>query len=236
VAPLATSKALLPVKHRLLTEEVTSVLRQAIIDGTLAGGERIVEAVTAERLGVSRVPVREALAELLKEGLVVPVGARGTCVRDFTLQDLGEIVELRQTLEVMAIKILCLRISDTDATELDAEIQRGEAETTPEGVGAADVRFHQRLLRATQHSRLIESWNNLRAQIEFVAVRVHRGVLLASRTLGTRRMAVVHRDLMRLLRAGDVAQAVPFIEEHISSNRDAYLKYFELDRRARGTA
>ena len=138
------------------------------------------EALTAERLGVSRVPVREALAELLKEGLVVPIGARGTCVRAFTLQDLGEIVELRQTLEVMAVRLLCRTLSDEDAAELLAEARRGEAETSPEGVGAADVRFHQRLLRATRHSRLIESWNNLRSQIEFVSVRVHRGVFLAT--------------------------------------------------------
>jgi DNA-binding GntR family transcriptional regulator len=224
------------VKHRLLTDEVTNALRQAIIEGTLGGGERIVEATTADRLGVSRVPVREALAELQKEGLVEQVGARGLRVRDFTLEDLNEIAELRQTLEVMAVKILCRTLSTEDAAELDAEAGRAEAESRPEGVARADVRFHHSLLRTTRHSRLIESWANLRSQMEYVAVRVQRGLFLANGTIANRRTATAHRELIRLLQAGDEARAVPFIEEHIGSNREGYSKYFERERRARGSA
>jgi DNA-binding GntR family transcriptional regulator len=234
VSTLASNQ-LLPVKHQLLTEEVTHALRQAIIEDTLPGGERIVEATTATRLGVSRVPVREALAELLKEGLVEQVGARGLRVRDFTLQDLHEIAELRQTLEVMAVKILCRGLPAADLTDLREEAIRPATETDPTGVARADVKFHQCLVRVTRHTRLIESWSNLRAQMEYVAVRVQRGVKLATGNLTNQQTADAHRALLRLIQAGDEDRAVPFIEKHIGSNREGYSRYFELERQARGS-
>src|SRR5262245_3564942 len=106
--------ALLPVPRTTLTREVAERLRKAILAGELAAGQTLTEAAMAARLDVSRVPVREALVELEREGLVV-FNARGrACVREFTDEDFAEIVSLRTTLQVMSAKLAAVRHTADD--------------------------------------------------------------------------------------------------------------------------
>ncbi len=78
---------------------VAQRIRELIVDGTLAPGTRVAEAALAERLGVSRTPVRNALPALATEGLLEPAGKRGYAVRGFTVADSFRATEIRCVLE-----------------------------------------------------------------------------------------------------------------------------------------
>ena len=88
-------------------EVVFNTLRQAILKGELKPGERLMEIALAEKLGVSRTPIREAMRKLELEGLVVMVPRRGAQVANITEKDLNDVLEVRITLENMAIEKAC---------------------------------------------------------------------------------------------------------------------------------
>src|SRR5262245_30025920 len=113
------ASALLPVARTTLTREVAERLRQAILSGELAAGQPLAEATMAGRLNVSRVPVREALVTLEREGLVVFNDHGRACVRVFTEQDFAEIVSLRTTLQVMSAKLAAVKHTTEDLERLE---------------------------------------------------------------------------------------------------------------------
>ena len=88
-----------------LREVVFNTLRQAILKGELKPGERLMEIALAEKLGVSRTPIREAMRKLELEGLVVMIPRRGAQVANITEKDLNDVLEVRITLENMAFSM-----------------------------------------------------------------------------------------------------------------------------------
>ena len=94
-----------------LRDVVFQTLRQAILRGELEPGERLMEIHLANRLGVSRTPIREAIRKLELEGLVVMIPRRGAIVASITEKDLKDVLEVRRTLEIMAGEIACERIT-----------------------------------------------------------------------------------------------------------------------------
>src|SRR5699024_9208535 len=94
-----------------LRDVVFNTLRQAILRGELKPGERLMEIHLANRLGVSRTPIREAIRKLELEGLVVMIPRRGAIVASITEKDLKDVLEVRRTLEIMAGEIACERIT-----------------------------------------------------------------------------------------------------------------------------
>ena len=97
--------ALEPIKldaYKPLREVVSETLRQAIKDGVLKPGERLMEIQLADELGVSRTPIREAIRKLELEGFVVMVPRRGTYVADISLKDIAQVFEIRSALEELA--------------------------------------------------------------------------------------------------------------------------------------
>jgi DNA-binding GntR family transcriptional regulator len=99
-----------------LNERVCQTLRDAIVTGKLAPGQRLVEEALAERLGVSRAPIREALAALQREGLVTCLPSRGVMVTVLTRRDVREIYGLRTALECWAVREAC-RIATPEQLE-----------------------------------------------------------------------------------------------------------------------
>ena len=94
-----------------LRDVVFQTLRQAILYGELKPGERLMEVHLAERLGVSRTPIREAIRKLELEGLVVMIPRRGAVVASITEKDLKDVLEVRRTLEILACEVACERIT-----------------------------------------------------------------------------------------------------------------------------
>ena len=101
-----------------LRDVVFKTLREAILKGNLAPGERLMEIQLANQLGVSRTPIREAIRKLELEGLVIMIPRRGAEVARITEKDLKDVLEVRTSLEELAISLACERISDASVEAL----------------------------------------------------------------------------------------------------------------------
>ena len=101
-----------PIMRRTLHDEVLERLRDMIIEGRLAPGQRINEGQVGAQLGVSRTPLREAIKTLASEGLVEILPAKGAIVRKFTARDLADILEVIKSLEQLGGRIACAEASD----------------------------------------------------------------------------------------------------------------------------
>ena len=95
-----------------LRDVVFNTLRKAILKGELKPGERLMEIALAEKLGVSRTPVREAMRKLELEGLVVMIPRRGAQVANITEKDLNDVLEVRMALENLSIENACARMTE----------------------------------------------------------------------------------------------------------------------------
>ena len=114
-----------------LRDVVFNTLRKAILKGELKPGERLMEIALAERLGVSRTPVREAMRKLELEGLVVMIPRRGAQVANITEKDLNDVLEVRIALENLSIENACARMTEEQLAVLwkaakDFEATRAE--------------------------------------------------------------------------------------------------------------
>ena len=107
-----------------LRDVVFDTLRQAILDGTLQPGERLMELHLAQQLGVSRTPVREALRKLELEGLVLNIPRRGAVVAQITQKDLEDVLEVRAALEELAVRQACKKISSLQTARLQEAADR----------------------------------------------------------------------------------------------------------------
>ena len=103
-----------------LRDVVFNTLRQAILRGELKPGERLMEIQLANKLGVSRTPIREAIRKLELEGLVLMIPRRGAEVAEITEKSLRDVLEVRGALEELAVKLACQKITDAQIAELRA--------------------------------------------------------------------------------------------------------------------
>ena len=151
-----------------LRDVVFNTLRQAILRGELKPGERLMEIQLANKLGVSRTPIREAIRKLELEGLVLMIPRRGAEVAEITEKSLRDVLEVRSALEELAVELACERITDEDVDKLREAAKEFEEVSKSGDVTAlaeADVRFHDIIYFATDNQRLIQLLYNLREQM-----------------------------------------------------------------------
>lgn len=165
------TRRLLPIKldsYKPLRDVVSEALREAIANGVLQPGERLMEIQLAEELGVSRTPVREAIRKLELEGFVIMMPRRGTYVADLSMKDINEVFEIRTSLEVLAAGLAAERITAEELEQLERilvqigeYIEAGDLDKIVEN----DSEFHDILYRASRNNRLVGIINNLREQM-----------------------------------------------------------------------
>ena len=120
-------RRLVPVRldsYKPLREVVFDSLREAIINGTLRPGERMMEIQLAEELGVSRTPVREAIRKLELEGFVVMLPRKGAYVAGISLKDIADVFEVRASLEALASGLAAERITGEELEDLERILVR----------------------------------------------------------------------------------------------------------------
>lgn len=151
-----------------LRDVVFNTLRTAIITGEFAPGERLMEIALADRLGVSRTPVREAIRKLELEGLVVMIPRRGAEVARITEAALKEVLEVRCALEELAVELACERADKPGLEQLKAAheafvdaVKKGD---TLEITNQDEV-FHECIFELAQNKRLVQTVNNLKEQM-----------------------------------------------------------------------
>ena len=197
-----------------LRDVVFNTLRQAILRGELKPGERLMEIQLANKLGVSRTPIREAIRKLELEGLVLMIPRRGAEVAEITEKSLRDVLEVRAALEELAVDLACDRISAEDiqnlkeaAKEFEAALQGGDVTEYAE----ADVKFHDIIYLATDNQRLIQLLYNLREQmyryrVEYLKRTEVHPVLLAE-----------HEHIIECFEKHDKAAAKVAISTHIEN-------------------
>ncbi|MBZ9938441.1 GntR family transcriptional regulator [Mesorhizobium sp. BR1-1-16] len=201
-------------ERRVLTDDVSDAIREAILSGRLKGGDRLIEDELAESLNVSRGPIRQAIFRLEQEGLVIHETHRGATVAQVSVEDAAEIYTLRKALERLAVTAACERATEADFVPLNAILTLFQsvprASMTRRRVAELDIDFHDALFRASHHVRLYKAWESLRSQI-FVFLLLRDGLPNDYLTSWYRD----HSRLLDLIRSHDVEAAGACIEEHI---------------------
>lgn len=151
-----------------LRDVVFNTLRQAILTGELKPGERLMEIHLANKLGVSRTPIREAIHKLELEGLVTMVPRKGAEVAQITEKSMNDVLEVRRALDVLCVELACDRISDEELNHLKVACEDFEKAVSTKDVkliAQADVVLHDIIVQATGNQRLIQLVNNLSEQM-----------------------------------------------------------------------
>jgi len=209
--PLLLEKVAAPVS---LKDQAYLAIKDAILTLNLKPGDALVENDLAEQLGISKTPVRTALQELEREGLVTKVLYKGTYVRELTPRDVREIFQLRAVLEGLAARLAVPALEESDlarARELvhlmETALKAGDRSTASQcGAG-----LHSLLLQKADNERLHLIWNNLDDQTE-------RFRLMSDRISGRLEKSVgEHRRLLEALELRDPQLAEQRIREHLHS-------------------
>ena len=151
-----------------LRDVVFQTLRGAILKGDLKPGERLMELQLASKLGVSRTPIREAIRMLEQEGLAVTIPRKGAEVAKMTEKDMEDVLEIRLSLEGLAVRLSCEKITPAALQELKVAMEDFEAKTRSGQfveMAKADVKFHEILYKASNNPKLQQLLNNLREQM-----------------------------------------------------------------------
>lgn len=201
-----------------LRDVVFNTLRQAILRGDLKPGERLMEISLANKLGVSRTPVREAIHKLEQEGLVLMIPRRGAEVAQITEKSLRDVLEVRGALEELAVRLACERMTGQALGELNRAAERfektlGNSDIT--AVAEADVAFHDVIYMATDNQRLIALLNNLREQMYRYRVEyLKRGECHAQ-------LLSEHQEIIEAITNKEVERAVEVTCRHIDNQVEA---------------
>jgi DNA-binding GntR family transcriptional regulator len=195
-----------------LTSRALDALRAAIVDGRLEAGERYSVAQLAERFGVSRTPVREALLVLERQGVVRFERNRGVRVLETTAHDLEEVFALRLLLEVPATRRACALLTREDLDALERELRTMErlaAEGDEAAFMAHDKRFHEIILRGSGNRRLTTIVSQLRDLVRF------RGASTVGRSRDLQAILAEHVVILDALRARDSHGAARAMRAHL---------------------
>ena len=186
-----------------LRDVVFNTLRQAIITGEFAPGERLMEISLANRLGVSRTPVREAIRKLELEGLVIMIPRKGAQVARITEKNLRDVIEIRTVLEEFAAVLACERIDQSGLHDL-----RQAHEDFIRSVDK-DETFHDTIFRATNNDRLISIINNLREQFYRYRMEYVKDIRQRSN------LVEEHRELLDAISSRDSIKAKELMKTHL---------------------
>jgi DNA-binding GntR family transcriptional regulator len=218
---------------RSASAAASEVIRDAILDGRLAPGQRLKEEELARELGVSRTPVREALLLLQTEGLVELAPRRGARVRSYAVDDLDDVYQLRAVLEGYAARRAATRISADDLTLLDKSCRRFEQLAAGDDLRELvkeNLSFHNLVLDAAASARL---GRMVRKVIEIPLVYKSFYWYSPEQKLISEHY---HKQLTHALRVRDAERAELIMKEHVLEARDFLLEQLRLAGEGPGTA
>ena len=197
-----------------LRDVVFYTLRQAILKGEMEPGERLMEIQLAKKLGVSRTPIREAIRKLELEGLVIMIPRRGAEVAGITEKALRDVLEVRRSLEELAIELAVARMKEDDIKALEAaRIEFREALNTNDmiRIAQADEKFHDVIYAGTYNDKLVQLLNNLRDQI-------YRYRLEYIKDVGKRQLILIeHENILNAVKTRNLELGRRAMREHIDN-------------------
>lgn len=216
-----------PVSRTRMSEQVVSVLRDAILQGVLGPGTSLREVALAEKFDVSRNTVREAIRTLVTEGLVQHHMHRGAVVARPTEDDVVDVYRARAAVELAAVEALPqarpeqLRDLDAALRLMEDALDREDNDATTE----ADLAFHRSLVAITGSPRLEQFYAHLQGELRLL-------LLVADRDTPEAGKLAEHRRMLDLAAAGDVAGLRAAMTAHVRYGEAALLRV--LRERERG--
>lgn len=213
-----------------LRDVVFYTLRQSILTGELKPGERLMEIHLADKLGVSRTPVREAIRRLELEGLVTMFPRRGAEVAQITEKSMSDVLEVRRTLDALCAELACDRITEEGLASLKCAcevfeqcVDTGDAKK----IAQADVSLHDIIVQATGNQRLIQLVNNLSEQMyryrfEYIKDSHQHETLIKE-----------HRIIYQSILNKDKDTAAAAAKTHIDNQKKAIMRQIRLDTKSR---
>jgi DNA-binding GntR family transcriptional regulator len=229
--PDSIAAALAPAQSKALADDVVDRLRRAILQGTFRPGVHLREEELAAALQVSRSPVREALLQLEREGLVLRRRHRGAMVTRLSRRDLDEVYSLRLALERLALRWATANASTEDCDRMDAAVVAIGDSIAPDisvqEAARIDLEFHDLVYQAARHERLYRTWSELRPQVHlfllarnYVANPEFRQVMIDG-----------HRSLVDAIRARNEDGADRIAEAHVRASYARVAESYDADER-----
>ena len=208
----------------LQTKTISNMVQEEILrmikTGEIVGGTKLNEVSFAQRLRVSRAPLREAFRALEEAGLVKLEKNRGVFVREISGQEARELYELRATLDEMAGRQLAPKITEENLSELRDRLLRLEAAGSGDDIGAyfpMNIAFHDRIVEMTNNTTLVEFYRR-------VIGRMH---LLRRRSMlkpdGSEASRLEHRNIVAALESRSAAIAGPTLRAHVENGYQRFL-------------
>lgn len=219
-SPLDKLQPAMALRWRTATEFVEATLKAAILDGRLPGGTPLRQEELAERFGLSRMPVREALRQLEAQALIDVLPHRGAVVTEISTADAADTYAIRRALEPAALRLSIPNLTDEQLCRAGDLITAMDEEQDAGQMGALNRRFHMALYAAAGHPRLLALTEQQLASFDRY-LRFH----LASQ--GRAHMAQEdHRAMLDAATACDVSRAVAVLEQHLDTAAETIARFF----------
>ncbi|NQU14844.1 MAG: GntR family transcriptional regulator [Desulfobacteraceae bacterium] len=211
----------------VLGEQVSQILTDAILEGTLKQGEQLLEAELQKQFGISRSPLREAFRDLEKRGLVVIVPRKGTFVKAITEKDIRENFPVRAALEGLAARQASSKMTEKELKELKQALEgmrsAGQNREAAKVYREHHHRFHEIFINASRNDTLINILRTLRMHRMwyYVSYQYYR----ENHSEGLE----VHENISRLFenRNSDEKEIEKVVRDHIESHLDKFLDYLD---------
>lgn len=207
-----------------LRTEVANLLRKHILNGDIQSGERLIEVEIAQQLGVSRMPVREALRVLESEGLIKQIPRKGIVVSEYTEDDIIEYYTIREALEICAIKIVIDKITKDEIDELKmycSNAVKAHRENDTDKVCFWTSKFNERIYDSCGMPRLKEQISSTQKYL-----RTFRMVSFREPNR-TEKALAEHLEIIQLVESKNIEGAVKATSAHLKDAREAYLSLWK---------
>lgn len=209
-----TQEDLSPIRDKVYT-----YLKEAILRGEYKAGDRLVERVLAEKLNISRTPIREALFRLETQRFVRTVPRRGVVVNEIPQAEILEVFMILASLESLAVRLAAQKVNDSIAAEIDRLMAEMD-EALQDGGGdevELNVKYNDLIGRASGNPKLHEMLVDLK---DYVRAFSNLSSALPGRTKEALRE---HQDILGAIRGGEEDLAESFTRIHLEKSRKAYM-------------
>ncbi|WP_020170074.1 GntR family transcriptional regulator [Gordonia polyisoprenivorans] len=210
--PSAAEMSLARIEQKTTPGTVASLLRAAILDGTLKPGSQIREIPVAAALGVSRAPLREGLALLVDEGLINRIPYKGAFVAEVSPQVVGEIASLRRRLEPYAIELALPKLQGAGRTKVVSALQAmAKAADAGDMTRTIDAHmdFHRRFYELSGHKLLLDLWRSWESQLQLFLSADHQSFS------DLHDVVAEHERLLSIVDTGDMDAIAREVDRHV---------------------
>ncbi|MBV7336414.1 GntR family transcriptional regulator [Chloroflexi bacterium TSY] len=212
---------LAPIAPRTLKENVIDIIRRSIINGDLAPGAELNQAQIAEKLGVSRGPVREALGRLEQEGLIRVTAYKRVFITPLDRRYVEELYSVRTALETMALERSIDRVTSKDLEKLELIVDKmriaarnHEQQTLVE----LDLSFHEQIVDMADHNLVMNLWQQLTAGVKRCLHTQHSIYTFLDEVVGT------HPTIVTAIAERNKRLAVQILREHITESAETIIR------------